>query len=588
MVTVYPVGRGGTPRLRVAWHSGLMAPGLHTNLTFLGAATTVTGSKYLVTVGERRVLIDSGLFQGEKRLRQMNWEPFAVDPATISDVILTHAHLDHVGYLPALAKAGFRGPVWSTEGTRQIAAIVLRDAAKLQEQEAEDANEGGYSKHSPALPLYTLDDVERVLQQFVPLEFDQDFELTGNERDGRRANPDERVAIRFTRAGHILGSASVNVATATAELVFSGDLGRHDHPVLRSRDTPPGAPIVLVESTYGDREHPEPPNLAHEGFADVIRRTIARGGTVVVPAFAVDRTEIILKTLSDMEREGRIPDVPVYVNTPMGVQALRVYQSLSDELRADLRPEDFVEIPSLTVAESAEESKALTAPGGHGPSIIISSSGMITGGRVLHHLEQLLPDKRNAVVLTGYQGVGTRGRQLIEGANQLKIRGKYVPVAAEVYHDREFSVHADCSDLLDWLRELNPAPRQVFCVHGEADAAEAFAAKVRAELGLNAVVPKLGETVLVDESAVSAIPAPASQPGPQPSVDPVPATAAESASAAASEYRLITGRSGEEFDRMVSAALAEGWALHGQPTLSAVEGGVLVGQALTRRVGRAA
>lgn len=582
-----------------------MATTPRTTLTFLGAAGTVTGSKYLLTVGERRVLIDSGMFQGEKEWRLKNWEEFPVDPASISDVVLTHAHMDHVGYLPALTKAGFRGPIWCTEGTKQLAEIVMRDAAKLQEQEAEDANEKGYSKHEPALPLYTTEDVEAMLPQFVALEYDADFELTGNERAGFVAKPEELVTIRLTRASHILGSASVNVWTPTASVLFSGDVGRKDHPVLKPREIPEGAPFVLIESTYGDREHPEPANLPHEGFADVIRRTIERGGTVLVPAFAIDRTEIVLKTISDMEREGRIPDVPVYVNSPMGTRALKVYQTLTDELRDDMRPEDFVKIPDLTPVESAEDSMKLTGKGGHGPSVIIASSGMATGGRVLHHLEQLLPDPKNAVVLTGYQAVGTRGRQLSEGATQIKIRGKYVPVKAEIYHDHEFSVHADSSDLLDYLRGLEPKPGQVFCVHGEQDAAEAFARRITAELGLNAVVPKHGEVVLVDSDAAptrtggtrvatTPPPSPSSQvpavtPPRQPATPPAPAAPPvpvhDALTGGQLQYRLVTGPASGEFEGQVSSALAEGYWLYGGPSLTFDGHQVIAGQAVVRPAG---
>lgn len=568
-----------------------MAKAPRTTLTFLGAAGTVTGSKFLLTVGERRLLIDAGLFQGEKQWRLKNWEEFPVDPATLSDVVVTHAHLDHIGYLPALTRAGFDGPIWCTEGTRQLAEIVLRDAARIQEQEAEDANEQGWSKHHPALPLYTSDDVEAMLGQFVGLEYDADFELTGNERPGLTARAGESVTIHLTRAGHILGSASVNLWTPTASVLFSGDLGRHDHPVLKPREVPEGAPYVLIESTYGDREHPEPVNLPHEGFADVIRRTIARGGSVVVPAFAVDRTEIVLKTISDMEREGRIPDVPVYVNSPMGVRALRVYQARTDELRDDLRPEDFVSIPDLTAVESPEDSRKLTGPGGHGPAVVIASSGMATGGRVLHHLEALLPDPKNAVVLTGYQGVGTRGRQLSDGATQIKIRGRYVPVRAEVYHDREFSVHGDASDLVDWLRELSPRPAEVFCVHGEADAASAFAARLKAELGLDAVVPRHGEVVVLDAEGAQRhkgerVPAPppaagrilvhpavpAASAGPGVDRHPLPAAAVAAPPApppvGGLRYRMLMGTDDAVLSRLVSGALDEGYQLAGGPVLT--------------------
>lgn len=568
-----------------------------TTLTFLGAAGTVTGSKFLLTVGGRRILVDSGLFQGEKQWRLKNWEEFPTDPATISDLVLTHAHLDHCGYLPALVRNGFRGPIWCTEGTRRLAEIVLRDAAKLQEQEAEDANERGYSKHEPALPLYTTEDVEATLPLFTTLEYDADFELTGN--DDAQGNPgpdDERVVVRLTRAGHILGSASATVWTPTASVVFSGDLGRAEHPVLKPRETPPSAPYVLIESTYGDREHPEPPDLPHEGFADVIRRTIERGGTVLVPAFAVDRTEIVLKLLTELEKQGRIPDVPIYVNSPMANAALDVYRTMTDELRPDLAPGDFVDLPDLHTIRTPEDSKKLTAEGGHGPSIIIASSGMATGGRVLHHLERLLPDPRNAVVLTGYQGVGTRGRQLVDGATQVKMRGRYIPVKAEIFQDREFSVHADGSDLLDWLAALTPRPTTVFCVHGEPDAAAALAARIHRELGISTVVPQFGEVALLDER------------GSVPDADGVHHPAAPAVARAAStrvvapregevptltgpveaprlpsgrlRYRCLTGPDDAEFCRRVSAALDEGYVLHGGPALTFDGQDVVVAQAV--------
>lgn len=565
-----------------------------TTLTFLGASGTVTGSKYLVTVGNRRVLVDAGMFQGEKEWRLKNWDQFPVDPVSISDVVVTHAHLDHVGYLPALARNGFDGPIWCTEGTRQLAEIVLRDAAKLQELEAEDANERGYSKHQPALPLYTTEDVDDLMPQFVSLDYDADFELTGNEREGFAPASGETVTVRLTRAGHILGSASVNLWTPSASVLFSGDLGRHDHPVLRPRDVPPGAPTVLIESTYGDREHPDPVNLPHEGFADVIRRTIERGGSVVIPAFAIDRTEVVLKIISDLEREGRIPDVPVFVNSPMGVRALRVYQTQPDELRADLRPEDFVNVPDLTTVESPEDSKALTAKDGHGPAVIISSSGMATGGRVLHHLQAMLPNPKNAVILTGYQGVGTRGRQLSEGAEQLKINGQYVPVRAEIFHDHEFSVHADCSDLLDWLNALDPQPATVYCVHGEQDSAEHLAARIGKDLRINAVVPRHGEVVLVDADGASgtgsAVRAPAlSDRGrpPRPSSrrrrrGDTPVAAGVGSMVDAPRYKLITGFNDADFERQVNGALAQGFRLQGPPSIAYDGKDIVVAQVLVR------
>ncbi len=453
-----------------------------TTLTFLGATGSVTGSKFLLTDGARRILVDAGAFQGERELRRRNWEPFPIDPSLITDVILTHAHLDHCGYLPALVRNGFHGPVWATAATIRLAEIVLRDAAHLQERDALDAAEGGWSKHNPPKPLYDTADVEATLPLMTAVDYDRDLDLG----DGLWA--------RFTRAGPILGSSSVRVETPSTSVLFSGDLGRHDHPVLRPREIPPGAAYVLVESTYGDREHPEPRELPHEGFADVIRRTVARGGSVLVPAFAVDRTEVVLKTLSDLRRDGRIPRVPVVVNSPMALDALQAYRDNATEMRAEL---DLHEIlGDVQELRSAEDSRAYTESR-HGSSIIISSSGMATGGRVLHHLARMLPDPRHAVVLTGYQGAGTRGRALIEGATRLKMHGQYVGVRAEILHDTEFSVHADASDLLDWLRALSPAPATVFCVHGEPDPAAALAARIERELRLDAVVPRLDERVVL-------------------------------------------------------------------------------------------
>ena len=462
------------------------------SLTFLGAAGTVTGSKYLVDLPGRRILVDGGMFQGEKRWREMNWADFPVPPSSIDEIVLTHAHADHCGYLPALVRDGFAGPIWCTYGTAKLAAIVLMDAGHLQEKEAQYAAEGGWSKHDTPLPLYTVADVEMTTPLFKVVPFDTDTDLGGG------------VAIRMTRAGHILGSASVTLSTPEGSVLFSGDLGRIDHPVLRPRGTPPGSPFVLVESTYGDREHPDAaPGAEHERMAAAIRRTIARGGSVLVPAFAIDRTEIVLKALTELRADGRIPrDVPIYVNSPMAVAALAVYREAEGrgELRDDIQPEDFFNLPNLKEITDPEDSKRLNHPG-H-PSIVISSSGMATGGRVLHHLEAMLPDPRNCVIFTGYQGVGTRGRTLLEGVTEMKFRGRYVPVKAEIVSDGEFSVHADASDLVDWLRDLSPKPETVFVTHGEEGSSEAFAAKIRSELGLTVVVPRYREKVTLTPHGV--------------------------------------------------------------------------------------
>jgi metallo-beta-lactamase family protein len=454
-----------------------------TSLTFIGGAGTVTGSKYLLADGGRRVLVDAGVFQGEKHLRERNWQPFPVPPASIDLTLVTHAHTDHVGYLPALVRDGFAGEILATEATCELAAIVLRDAAFLAERDAEHAAERGYSRHEPPLPLFTEADVERTLRLFRAVDYDTDVDLG----DGWTA--------RWTRAGHILGSASIRVTTPSTSVIFSGDLGRAEHPVLRPREIPPGADVVLVESTYGNREHHEPSGPVHEPLADLIRRTARRGGSVLIPAFAVDRTEVVLQTLTGLLREGRIPELPVYVNSPMALAALGVYRDprFADELRPDLDAAGFIDLPRLHEVRSTEDSIRLNDP--KMPCVIISSSGMATGGRVLHHLEHLLPDDRNAVVLAGYQAEGTRGRALLEGARHLKMHGRQVAVRAEILADEEFSVHADCSELIDWLGALSPAPARVYTVHGTEASAGALATTAHDRLGLDARAAVLAETV---------------------------------------------------------------------------------------------
>ena len=455
------------------------------SLTFLGAAGTVTGSKVLLQHGRRRLLVDCGLYQGEREWRRLNWQPLPVEPASLSDVVLTHSHLDHCGYLPALVRQGYAGPVWATQATAELTAIILRDAAHLQEEDAEAARRCGYSRHDPPLPLYTAADAEASIAALRPCPFHD-----------RRALGDG-VALTLHRAGHILGSSTALLELDGARVLFSGDLGRPHHPVLQSRDDPPEAGTVVLESTYGDRDHPRPGAEEHAALADAIRRTIRRGGSVVIPAFAVDRTEVVLSALSRMLERGVVPDVPVFVDSPMALAALDVYRAARhrDELRPDA-PDVLRRLPGLRAAQSAEESEALNQP--RQPCIIISASGMASGGRVVHHLRHLLPDRRNTVVLTGYQARGTRGRALAEGAREVKIMGHYVPVRAEIVTDEEFSVHADASELVSWLARIPRAPEAVYLVHGEPEAAQALAARIRHETGWVVAIPRLGERVLVD------------------------------------------------------------------------------------------
>ncbi len=452
-------------------------------LTFLGAAGTVTGSRFLLERGDWRLLVDCGLYQGERQWRRKNWDPFPVSPETVDGVVLTHCHLDHCGYLPVLVRDGYRGSIWMTEGTAALTAIVLRDSGNLQERDAALARASGWSRHDPPLPLYTVADAERAIRRFETVPFEVDVDLG------------EEFGIRLVRAGHVLGSASVLVRVGNSRVLFSGDLGRTQHPVLRPRAEPPAALTVVIESTYGDREHADPVR-PHAAFADAVRRTIRRGGVVLVPAFAVDRTELVLHALSTMVREGQIPPVPVYVDSPMALAALDVYGRA--EVAGELRPgaSSLVDLPSLHAARTPEESKALNSPAQ--PCVIVSASGMASGGRVVHHLRHLLPDRRNCVVLTGYQAAGTRGRMLHDGARELKMMGRYVPVRAEVVEDEEFSVHADAGELVGWIKQMREPPDVVYVVHGEPHASAALADRIRDEVGCVAVVPRPGERVLVD------------------------------------------------------------------------------------------
>lgn len=459
-------------------------------LRFLGAAGTVTGSRFLVDTPRARVLVDCGLFQGLKPLRLRNWEGLPIPPASIDAVVLSHAHLDHSGYLPALVRDGFSGPVYTTSGSVSLCQILLPDSGRVQEEDAAYANRKGFSKHSPALPLYTEDDARRALASLVALEFGELREVA----------PD--VGVVFHRAGHILGSAIVEVRVGgnrPRTIVFSGDLGRPHHPILRPPATRPHGDVLLVESTYGDREHEDVASL--ERFRRAIRDTAARGGMVVIPAFAVDRTEVLLFHLKQMMRAGEIPQLRVWVDSPMALATLDVYRRALRQPNSEMHPElaqsdaDPFDPGTLIEARTQEASRAINDESG--PGIIISASGMATGGRVLHHLAQRLPDPRNAVLLVGYQAEGTRGRALLDGARTIKLLGQYVPVQAEVVDVPAFSVHADRSELLDWLRVGHGQPSLTFVVHGEPLASESLRRGIEEQLGWTAVVPRYLENVRV-------------------------------------------------------------------------------------------
>ncbi len=457
-------------------------------LTFLGATGTVTGSRFLIEHDETRVLVDCGLYQGLANLRRRNWETLPIDAASIDAVVVTHAHLDHCGYLPKLVRDGFAGRIVCTEDTAELATIVLRDSARLQEEDAAYANDVGFSKHHPALPLYDAGDVEKTLPLLERVDFLQPTEVAPG------------VVVTLQPAGHILGSATALIEVDGARALFSGDLGRTGHPLLRPPTDPPAADVVVVESTYGDRRHPaRDPQL----LADAIRRTVGRGGSVLIPAFAVDRTELVILELTRLMHAGQIPRVPIFVDSPMALSALAVYRRAVRQGSVQLRDEvrgshGLLEDTDLHAIRDATASQRLNRP--TVPCIIISASGMATGGRVVHHLAHQLPDPRNCVVLTGFQAVGTRGRQLQEGARQVKMHGRYVPVRAEIVDVQDFSVHADADETIRWLGHSPTPPDNVYVVHGEPQAAATLAARIDDELGWCAVVPRYGERVRVGGS----------------------------------------------------------------------------------------
>jgi metallo-beta-lactamase family protein len=452
-------------------------------LQFLGAAQTVTGSKFLLRSPDATVLVDAGLFQGLRALRRLNWEPFEHPPVEIDAVVLTHAHLDHCGYLPALGRQGLACPIIATPATISLATLVLRDSAKLQEEDAAYAAKGGWSKHGSPQPLYDTGDVERLLALMHPVEFDQTIPLDGD------------TLVTLVPAGHILGSAVAQVTIEGRRVVLSGDLGRGTHPLLSPPAPRPGADVVLVESTYGSRTHADDPD---DQLADVLSRTLGRGGVAVIPAFAVDRTEVVLMTLRRLMSSGRVPLVPVFADSPMALGALDIYRSAIARGSADVRTtltgvNGTFDPGDLREVHDARDSMAINDPGI--PCIIVSASGMASGGRVVHHLKHLLPDPRNAVVLAGFQAAGTRGRSLADGAAQVKMHGRYVPVRAEIAQVDGFSVHADSDDLIAWLSSGPDEPDVVYVVHGEPEGSAALARRVREELGWMAVVPEYKEIV---------------------------------------------------------------------------------------------
>jgi metallo-beta-lactamase family protein len=442
------------------------------HITFLGGVGTVTGSRYLLEHGGRRVLVDCGLFQGLKNLRLKNWEDFPVDPAAIDAVVLTHAHIDHSGYLPRLVTLGFRGKVHATAATRDLCALLLPDSGHLQEEEAEYLNRHGLSKHHPALPLYTERDGRRALERFQAHEFGHAFE------------PVPGVRVTFTPAGHILGAASATVRWDGQTILFSGDLGRSHDMLMRAPADPAEADFVVMESTYGDRLHENVDLLAQ--IAEIVTRTAARGGSVVIPAFAVGRAQALLFALSQLRKAHRIPQLPVFLDSPMATDATELYHHHRAEHRLDAQQcHDMCHV--ARIVNTAEESKGVSAQ--RFPSVIVSASGMATGGRVLHHLKAFLPDPRNTILFAGFQAAGTRGAALVGGARSVKIHGQYVDVRAQVANLAAFSAHADRDELLQWIGKLPRPPRRIFVTHGEPVAADSLRQAIEEKHGWDCRVP---------------------------------------------------------------------------------------------------
>ncbi|MEZ6011495.1 MAG: MBL fold metallo-hydrolase [Hyphomonas sp.] len=446
-------------------------------ITFLGGVGTVTGSRYLVESKGRRILVDCGLFQGFKQLRLRNWKPLPISPAEIDLVLLTHAHIDHSGYLPMLAREGFRGEIHATAPTAALCEILLPDSAHLQEREAEQANREGFSRHKPALPLYTMDDAAACLKLFRTHGFNQTVDLDGG------------LSATFVEAGHILGAASILLDTGKHRIAFSGDLGRYNDPIMHDPSPIVEADYVLVESTYGDTVHPA--TDPQDELEAIVNRTFRRGGTVIIPSFAVGRAQTLLYHLSRLRAAGRIPALPVYLDSPMAIDASELFVRFArDHKLTAAEAREACAIAKYT--RHGEESRELDTD--RTPKIIISASGMATGGRVLHHLKTYAPDARNTILFAGFQAGGTRGAAMLAGAQKVKIHGSYWDVRAEVQNLHMLSAHADSNEVMRWLGNFATPPKETFVVHGEAAASDALRHRISDELGWSARVPEHGET----------------------------------------------------------------------------------------------
>jgi metallo-beta-lactamase family protein len=441
-------------------------------ITFMGATGTVTGSKYLLDHQGKKILVDCGLFQGLKELRLKNWAPFPIDPAKIDAVVLTHAHIDHTGYLPLLGKNGFTGPIYCSRGTYALCQILLPDSAFLQEEEANRANKYGYSKHHPAKPLYTREDADLILKQFIPIEFNRPLQIA------------DTFQVTWLHAGHIIGASHLKIETEESSIVFSGDLGRLNDPVMRPPSRISKTDYLVLESTYGNRSQPTQP--PEESLARIIHNTYEKKGTVLIPAFAVGRAQMILYYLYQLKKQKKIPSIPIYLDSPMSIDATNIMQDFSEEIR--LSAEMCKKVCAVAhYVHTQEESKKLDES--NDPKIIISASGMATGGRILHHIKTFGPYPENTILFAGYQAIGTRGADMLAGKKLIKLLGLVVPIEAQVDFLPNLSAHADQPEILTWLKNFEKAPKQVYITHGEPAAATELKREIERTLGWHCVIP---------------------------------------------------------------------------------------------------
>jgi len=461
-------------------------------LTFYGATGTVTGSRFLLEIKDLKLLIDCGMFQGPKENRMRNWEPFPVPPAEISAVLLTHAHIDHIGYLPRLCRDGFSGPIICNHATAELGKIMLRDSGHLQEEDAAWANKKGFSKHSPALPLFTVEDAEACLEQFSSFHYGDHISLNGD------------IRLKLRSAGHILGSSFIDIKVTDQDgngkkILFCGDLGRSAQAILRDPVQVYNIDYLVTESTYGNRLHDD--IAFYEELIRIIKESVERGGVLVIPSFAVGRTQNLLYILRELEESGRIPILPVYIDSPMALEATSVYerqipnQNLRSRVQTIMGKKVF-RTANLHICDSRRKSKAINEIKSR--AIIISSSGMITGGRIMHHMEQRLPDTRNTILFVGYQAHGTRGRAILEGNETVKIHGRQVPVKAAVESVSGLSAHADYNEILAWMMGFNRAPKKTFIVHGEPEASASLSDKIYERYEWDCAIPEFGESYILD------------------------------------------------------------------------------------------